>query len=408
LPDIPLANTLDAALRSANTVRVMHESDAADADNGEDSGKERLRSLARRVEELTTDIGSVLHANTSILFMTQQTIDVALRALGPSPFAAEGTPTFEDIDQVSRAPAKHAAAAIQRLLDGLGERTDLLPPGTHDKLLGWIEQLIDPIAEISIPESRASTLRTIACHVEDVLDNLPARQVKREHLREARRAVREVERISVLSSLLQTRSAILQMDYTIRSFREFVTSDMRPSERPERLSLATLIESAHAQLVEYARTSAIEVRVRNQCPDAHILGVKRELVRAVANLMHNAIKYSWHREQQHKPWVGMHVHREAHELVIAIENWGVPIDAREIEDGIIFTLGYRGKWSMDRGRLGTGVGLTDSREVFEKHRGRLEVTSRPARTWGPDEHDDDDYYRQPFITKVTIRLPEAL
>ena len=42
---------------------------------------ERLQSLVRRVEELTTDIGSVLHANTSILFMAQQSIDAAIRAL---------------------------------------------------------------------------------------------------------------------------------------------------------------------------------------------------------------------------------------------------------------------------------------------------------------------------------------
>lgn len=401
-------NGLDAGARPTNTARVMSGPDASGGPAGHSNDHERLSSLARRVEELTTDIGSVLHANTSILFMTQQTIDVAVRALGPSPFASEGTPGFEEIDEVLASPARNAATAIGRLLDGLGERVDILPPGTLDQLHGWIEQLADPVAHLPIQESRASTLRTIACHVEDVLDRLPARQVKRELLRNARRAAREVERITALASLLQTRSAILQMDYTIRSFREFVTSDMRPSERVQKLSLGALIESAHTQLVEYARTSSVELRVRNQCPDAHILGVERELVRALANLIHNAIKYSWHRDKQHQPWVGVHLRREAHELLVTVENWGVPIDAREIEDGVIFKLGYRGKWSTDRGRLGTGVGLTDSREVIEKHRGRLDVTSRPARTWGPDEDDDEAYYRQPFITKVTIRLPEAL
>ena len=95
-------------------------------------------------------------------------------------------------------------------------------------------------------------------------------------------------------------------------------------------------------------------------------------------------------------------------LETAIENWGVPISRSELSDGTVFELGYRGKWSTDRGRLGTGIGLTDSREVITRHRGAIILSSRPARTWGPDDADDPKYYRQPFITKVTFSLPEAI
>jgi two-component system phosphate regulon sensor histidine kinase PhoR len=211
-----------------------------------------------------------------------------------------------------------------------------------------------------------------------------------------------------LASLLQSRSAILQMDYTIRSFREFVTTNLRRAEPTERLQLAVLIEVANRQLVEYASASKVEIRVRNSAPDVLVLGVERELVRALANLVHNAVKYSWQRENGQHPWVDIHIHRQEQSVFISLENWGVPVSARELSEGMVFELGYRGKWATDRGRLGTGIGLTDSRDVVQKHRGEVTITSRPARTWGPDDPDDDEYYLQPFLTKVTIRLPEAL
>lgn len=371
---------------------------------------ERGRALARRVEELITDIGSVLHANTSILFMAQQSIDVALRALAPNPFTTEGTPSFSEVDRVLDKPAKNAARALDRLLDDAAQREDgpVFSADVEESLRDASSLLADHVAFIPIEESRASTLRTVACNVQDALDAVPARALNRERLRNARKSARDIERIAALASLMQTRSAIIQMDYTIRSFREFVTADMRPVERSQPLPLAGLIESAHTQLVEYARTSDVEIKLRNEAPDGRIQGVERELVRAIANLLHNAIKYSWRRDAEHKPWVRVTIRRAGRELVTEIENWGVPISRTELSEDMVFELGYRGKWSTDRGRLGTGIGLTDAREVIGKHRGVVELDSRPARSWGPEDPEDPRYYRQPFITRVTFRLPEAL
>ena len=379
----------------------MHDSERED-------GSERLDSLTRRVQELTTDIGSVLHANTSILFMAQQSIDVAIHALSPNPFETRGAPTFQEVDQILKKPATAAARALEKLLASLAERPEVLDEEQTHALEGAIQLLADHETHIPIEESRGSTLRTVACQVQDLLEALPPRSVRRELLRSARQAAREIERYAALASLLQTRSAIIQMDYTIRSFREFVTSEMRAPEAPEKLSLARLIESAQTQLIEYARSSNVQVKLRNHAPKAQVTGIERELVRAIANLLHNAIKYSWHRDEEHKPWVGVDINRRGPDVTVTIENWGVAISPVELSEGMVFELGYRGKWSTDRGRLGTGVGLTDAREVFQKHDGSIELGSRPARRWGADDPEDPAYYRQPFITKVTFRLPEAL
>jgi biopolymer transport protein ExbD len=46
--------------------------------------------------------------------------------------------------------------------------------------------------------------------------------------------------------------------------------------------------------------------------------------------------------------------------------------------------------------------------VTELKKGRLMVESRPARTWGPEDPESDEYYRQPFLTTITLWLPETI
>jgi signal transduction histidine kinase len=371
-----------------------------------------VTALNQRIYELTKDIGAVLHANTSTLFMAHHALDVALHALAPSPFADDGAPSTEEVDEALGGPAQVAARSIDKVLQVLAdpERAGTVPDvdALREELGDFAATLRDFVTHIPIEESRASTLRTITQRIQVVVDGMPPQTLPKEVLRSLRQAAHEVERITALAALLQTRSAIMQMDYTIRSFREFVTTDMRQRETPRKLRVAKLIESACRQLAEYAHASHVAMRRKHDAAGAEVVGVKRELVRALTNLLHNAIKYSWRRERSSPAWVEIRVYRQDHRVCIAFENWGVPISAREIEEGMIFELGYRGTLSTDRGRLGTGVGLTDTRDIVHKHRGEIVVESRPARPWGPDDPDREEYYRQPFLTTFTICLPEAI
>jgi signal transduction histidine kinase len=373
------------------------------------AGEGSVRALHQRIHELITDIGAVLHANTSTLIITHGALDVALHALAPSPFKDDGEPTLDEVDAALSGPAQATARAIAKLLQVMDERAgEGVDSALREKLAGDAAMLSDFVDYIPIPESRASTLRTIARRVQELVDKTPPQTLPREILRQLRQAAHELERITALVALLQARSAILQVDYSIRSFREFVTADLRHRETPRKLRVARLIESASRQLAEYAHARHVLLRRKHDAHGADVFGIKRELVRALANLLHNAIKYSWHRERSDPAWVEVRVTRQDHYVCIAFENWGVPISAREIREGIIFELGYRGEHSTDRGRLGTGIGLTDARDVAEKHKGRLTVESKPARTWGSEDPESDDYYRQPFLTTVTLWLPEAI
>jgi signal transduction histidine kinase len=61
---------------------------------------------------------------------------------------------------------------------------------------------------------------------------------------------------------------------------------------------------------------------------------------------------------------------------------------------------------VNRGRLGTGVGLTDALRVAEAHGGYVEIESNPAFRSIFDEKDKN-YYNQPFLTSATMILPQA-
>jgi signal transduction histidine kinase len=104
------------------------------------------------------------------------------------------------------------------------------------------------------------------------------------------------------------------------------------------------------------------------------------------------------------PWVQVSAYQDEQKICVAFENWGVPISRDEVEQRLIFQLGYRGKWSTDRGRLGTGIGLTDADRVARAHGGAVIVESKPASpTLYPQ--NEEVYYKQPFKTQVTLCLP---
>jgi signal transduction histidine kinase len=120
--------------------------------------------------------------------------------------------------------------------------------------------------------------------------------------------------------------------------------------------------------------------------------------RAIVNVLHNAIKYSWQREND-RTAIQVAVRADHQFAIVSVENWGVPIPKDEIETGLVFELGYRGRLASDGGRVGTGVGLSDSLRVAHDHDGSLEIQSKPAQA----QQSQTDYH-QPFVTIVSLRL----
>jgi signal transduction histidine kinase len=369
----------------------------------------RTRALQETVRELTFDIGQILHANTSTLVLVNQTLMAAGRALEPELLADDAASHPEALDRLLASRAAKLVAAMGRLVSaGDAERRDqALPPERWDKLAGVLPMLEGYEEMIPVPEMRVSALRAVTNEILSACRELEPGYMPKEVVRDSLRAASDLERLTCFMDITASRTAVLQMDTSLAALRDFITTEIRTDDPSTRFTVASILREGIAHLSEFARAARVDVVWRNRSEDIEVFGNRRDLLRAVTNLLHNAIKYSWRREGHDAPWISVDISDDGDNVRIDVENWGVPVEQGEIEEGLIFQMGYRGKRSKDRGRLGTGIGLTDSQRVAEASRGSLTVTSRPARGSSPDS-SERDYYRQPFLTKVTLTVPLAV
>lgn len=123
-----------------------------------------------------------------------------------------------------------------------------------------------------------------------------------------------------------------------------------------------------------------------------------DMLLAVKNIMHNAVKYSFRpsESQEEKRYVkiwGRFAGREKKFYKFNIQNYGVGISQEEIEARLIFEPSYRGLKANDRRRTGAGFGLAHARTIIEDmHGGYIDVSSVPQ---GGEAH----------LTTFTVYLP---
>lgn len=366
--------------------------------------KRHERELQERVEELTFDIGRILHANTTTLVMVIQSLNSVVDVL-PNPFSGHVTPSIQDIENELTEHANRLVDAIDRFakVGDENQRLRALPKDKWDILYEQIEALKNYKQRIPAIESYPVALRFAAHSIGQICQIVAPGHLPKEPTRKLQQTAWHLESLATLIDVLKTRTAVMQMDYTLQSLREYITSDMREpiKERRALVTVDELIEQTIGRLAGYAQSSRVDIKTYD-IQKVKVSVNEREILRALSNLLHNAIKYTWRRDQIKNPWVSIRTVCVENKVLIEFENWGVPISSEEIEQGLIFKLGYRGKWSTDRGRLGTGIGLTDSLRIAQMHGGNIQIESFPSRDANILQ---DDYFKQPFLTTVTLSLP---
>lgn len=95
----------------------------------------------------------------------------------------------------------------------------------------------------------------------------------------------------------------------------------------------------------------------------------------LSNIISNAVKYSYKGQIGNQLEVSVEYVIDNDYLVISVSNEGCKITNEEIKSGNIFNLGYRGDYSGDRQRPGSGSGLFISNEIVKIHGGKIEVSS---------------------------------
>ena len=123
----------------------------------------------------------------------------------------------------------------------------------------------------------------------------------------------------------------------------------------------------------------------------------------LSNIISNAVKYSYKGMPEHKLEIKVDYKTYGDYLIIKIANEGCQITEEEIKDRLIFNLQYRGDFSGDRQRTGSGSGLYIAEQITKLHGGEIDVKSSFV---GGSIECNTDRYRTEFSIKWPIVIDE--
>lgn len=352
----------------------------------------------QQLDELTTDIGKVLHSYTSTLIHSKHTMDAVIRSFS-SPGLQDKNGQLKEaliLEQIYQQigllcqtldkALENNEAAVQLGEEGVGQLR---------RLLGLLQNQQRGMAVQQLALVRDATLK-----IRDAARVMEQGNVPRELAKQWNRQINEILRLCSLAALSRGVDAILEMETVVNNLRSYVLTRVRHREPLKRLDIYDVVVGVARNMEEFAANRGVELRLNlKEIRNEYIDGYEDDLSRALLNIVHNAVKYSWSRRGDARVYVQVEGKKDAGQVYLSVENWGVPITQQELEEGLIFKVGYRGVNSSDRRRPGTGLGLYDARKVAEKHHGRLTITSQPSLGNPADD------YTKPFVTTVTIQLP---
>lgn len=353
---------------------------------------------------LRADIGGMLHSYSTTLLLSRNAMHASMLASINDPFARMKPLEIDLIDEVMKHSVLVLMTSLSRMLVLMDEAAG--QSRFSDVTESFLRITYRQLENLEKPEvvqgSRFHTYRMLAHALNEHLLAVNPVGFPHELIKLVQQNAREVERLACLAWLHQAENDIISTDHSLRALRDFVTTGIRTPDSKQRLFVWELVKQVMSNLQDYASSRGVEYRPMDQSYGTTVMGVERDILRALTNLLHNAIKYSWSRGANQTPWVKIRAYREGDWICIEFENYGVAIPKDELDANLIFNLGFRGRLSSERGRLGTGIGLTDSLNTAREYRGEVTVTSRPANRFG-----DPEDYTKPFITTVTFRIPKS-
>lgn len=315
-------------------------------------------ALRERITELTRNIGQILHTYSQTLLSIRLKTRSVLRYFQPDPFGVGELPDAEAIAEVFARPKRALEMSVGDLTKSSSDSGGGTPAlqSAYPLLNSLVTRLERDRAEFT----PVSGLPFIASDIVRLCDSLLKREVPRELVKRTRDDALEVLRLSCVVSAHYTVDRIVDLDFDIKSMRDFVTEGVQHHEKPEVYAVRDIVRASYVQLVDYARSRDIDIRLIETSEPYAVNVVVRQMVRALSNVLHNAIKYSWTKPSGGTSWIQIRSRRIDDLISIEVENYGVAIPEIEIESGLIYNLGFRGRLSQDRGRVGTGIGLADT------------------------------------------------
>jgi two-component system, OmpR family, sensor histidine kinase SenX3 len=139
--------------------------------------------------------------------------------------------------------------------------------------------------------------------------------------------------------------------------------------RDDRVAVARFVAEAADRVRPAAEQRGIDIEDGEIAAGLCVVGERRQLVSAVANLLDNAVKYS-----EAGSTVSVRARTDGEWVDVVVRDRGIGIPRRDLER--IFERFYRVDRARSRDTGGTGLGLAIVRHVASNHRGEVRVQSR--------------------------------
>ncbi len=344
------------------------------------------------------DIGIVLHNFSHALLSIYSNINSTVEYFKPDPFVDYTENIYEKAINILAKPVTDLKSLLRSYLKSHNN-------GVSDEVLKEVDRYTVMLENFDseIPKRvQTAVLKEIIMELLGLFETIIIAGELNKIQDKIIYIAKDIVRVCNLVSLHRVRNIILDMDHQLRTLREYITSMERDHMTKATISVKSMITRAVLNMLTYAKNNNVLIRTENKCPNIEIFANEDEITRAVGNLIHNAIKYSYKRPKGEVAWIKISLNKKVNYVHCEVENYGVPITHEEIERGLIFRLGFRGIYSDKKGSLGIGIGLTNTLSIAEKYGGNVVVKSVPAK-----KQLEDNDYTQPFVTTVTLIIPVA-
>lgn len=160
-----------------------------------------------------------------------------------------------------------------------------------------------------------------------------------------------------------------------------LSEDIEPSpQRIRKVTVHNVIKNICGRLESVATKKDLMFNSNYNNGIKVVEAVPDQIVIVFKCLLDNAAKYSFAGKHEWKRKINIYYDdtrvNDVRTLKVSIQSYGCPITSDEIRERKIFELGYRGEFSGDRGRQGTGSGLYIADRIINAHYGKIEVESR--------------------------------
>lgn len=147
-----------------------------------------------------------------------------------------------------------------------------------------------------------------------------------------------------------------------------VLDEAEEEQSAGKVDLAILLERTASFVNEVARKIPVTISIKTEQPHMYIEAKPIAVMRVMYHLFENALKYL-------PPYgnISISAYRAgAEQILVVFKDDGIGIAENEVKD--IFEKGYRGQNSS--GKIGSGYGLYEVKQLMEQNGGTAEVSSR--------------------------------